>query len=66
MSRCNNNNQPIVINNNNDLIPKGITFNYSENFNRVVKLTTENYISWRTGILYLLSHNQQLRNLRDR
>lgn len=46
MSRRTNNNQPIVINANNDLTSKGITFNYSENFNRVVELTTENYISW--------------------
>ena len=57
MSRRTNNNQPIVINANNDLTSKGITFNYSENFNRVVELTTENYISWRTGILYLLTIN---------
>jgi len=57
MSRRTNNNQPIVINDNIDLTSKGITFNYSENFNRVVELTTENYISWRTGILYLLTIN---------
>jgi len=30
---------------------KGITFNYLENFNRVVELSTENYSSWKTNIL---------------
>eukprot|EP00833_Pecoramyces_ruminatium_P008972 jgi/Orpsp1_1/1183004/evm.model.c7180000083457.1 len=38
-------------------LPKGITFNYSENFNRVTELSTENYGSWRTYILYLLIIN---------
>ena len=37
--------------------PKGINFTYSENFNRVVELTTENYPDWRTNILYLLMIN---------
>ena len=38
-------------------VPKGITFNYSENFNRVVELSIDNYVSWRTNILYLLMIN---------
>jgi len=54
MTRQGNINQPIVIN---DPQTKGITFSYSENFNRVIDLTPENYNSWRTSILYLLMIN---------
>ncbi|OUM56158.1 hypothetical protein PIROE2DRAFT_19366, partial [Piromyces sp. E2] len=35
----------------------GISFNYSENFNRVTKLNSANYNSWRTNMLYLLDIN---------
>jgi len=48
---------PLAISENAESRPKGITFNYSENFNRVVELTTENYTSWKTNILYLLMIN---------
>jgi len=44
-------------NNPENITPQGISFTYSENFNRVVNLTTENYPSWRTNILYLLDIN---------
>jgi len=36
---------------------KGITFNYSENYNRI-ELETENYPSWRRKILYFLTINR--------
>ena len=56
MSR-NRNNLPITIDDTDEILTKGITFNYSENFNRVIELSTENYPSWRTNILYLLMIN---------
>jgi len=56
MSR-NRNNVPITIDYTHETITKGITFNYSENFNRVIELSTENYPSWRMNILYLLMIN---------
>ena len=56
MSR-NRNNIPITIDDTDETLTKGITFNYSENFNRVIELSTENYPSWRTNILYLLMIN---------
>jgi len=31
----------------------GITFNYSENFNRIIELNSENYPMWKRKILYL-------------
>jgi len=34
-----------------------ISFNYSENFNSVTTLNTENYSSWKTKMLYLLDIN---------
>jgi len=40
----------IPINDNHSQISNGITFNYSENFNRVIELTPENYMEWRTSI----------------
>jgi len=51
-----------------------IKFSYSENFNRVVELTTENYGRWKTKMLYLLSMNnltsyintEKVRKLRKR
>jgi len=36
---------------------KIVNFNYSENFNRVIELTTENYHRWKGNILYLLTIN---------
>jgi len=57
MRRRQNANQSILIGENQHLAPKGITFNYFENFNRVVELTIENYPVWRTNILYLLMIN---------
>jgi len=43
-------------NRNNETTTKGIS-NYSENFNRVIELFSENYLNWRTNILYLLMIN---------
>jgi len=36
---------------------KGFTFNYSENFNHITELTTDNFVNWKTNILYLLCIN---------
>ena len=41
----------------NQIVTPSINFNYSENFNRVVELTPENYNRWKTKMLYLLSIN---------
>lgn len=49
--------QPIGIESDNNN-QKGITFNYSENFNRVIELDTDNYSSWRRKILYFLTINK--------
>jgi len=57
MRRRQTSNQPILVSENELPIPKGINFTYSENFNRVVELTSENYPDWRTNILYLLMIN---------
>jgi len=46
-------NQQIVINENNDINIKGINFNYSESFSRIVELTSDNYVSWKNNMLYL-------------
>eukprot|EP00833_Pecoramyces_ruminatium_P011250 jgi/Orpsp1_1/1185282/evm.model.c7180000093072.1 len=54
--------------------PKGITFNYSENFNRIVELSIDNYDEWKTNMLYLLCINnldeyithQKLKKIRKR
>jgi len=51
---------------------KIVNFNYSENFNRVIELTTENYHRWKGNILYLLTINnlvfyatkEKIKNLR--
>jgi len=37
--------------------PIGFTFNYTENFNRIVELDPENYATWKTDMLYLLDIN---------
>jgi len=47
----------IVINENNDINNKGINFNYSESFIRIVELTSDNYLSWKNNMLYLLTIN---------
>jgi len=68
MSR-NRNNLPITIDDTDETIVKGITFNYSENFNRVIELSTESYTSWRTNIIYLLMINvieEKIKKLRKR
>ena len=57
MRRRQTSNQPTLVSENEQPTPKGISFTYSENFNRVVELTTENYPDWRTNILYLLMIN---------
>ncbi|KAG4082353.1 hypothetical protein H8356DRAFT_1342600 [Neocallimastix lanati (nom. inval.)] len=44
-------NQQIVINENNDINIKGINFNYSESFSRIVELTSDNYVSWKNNML---------------
>jgi len=36
---------------------KIVNFNYSEIFNRVIELTTENYPRWKGNILYSLTIN---------
>jgi len=36
-------------------VPSKINFNYSENFNRIIELNTENYVGWRNNILFLLT-----------
>ena len=41
-----------------DITHNGITFNYSENFNQITELNTENYPGWRRKILYLLTINK--------
>jgi len=50
-------NQPIVINENNDINNKGINFNYFESFSRIVELTSDNYVSWKNNMLFLLTIN---------
>ena len=35
----------------------GISFTYSKNFNNVVELNTENFLSWRTSMLHFLDMN---------
>ena len=54
MRRRQTSSQSTLVSENEQPTPKGINFTYSENFNRVVELTTENYPDWRTNILYLL------------
>ena len=57
MRRRQTSNQSILVSENEQPIPKGINFTYSENYNRVVELTTENYSDWKTNIFYLLMIN---------
>jgi len=57
MRRRQTSNQSILVSENEQPIPKGINFTYSENYNRIVELTTENYSDWKTNIFYLLMIN---------
>jgi len=43
MSRQRRNNEQIVISDDTTTEPRRITFNYTESFNKVVELSTENY-----------------------
>ena len=55
-----NQNQNQNQNQNNSITPimvPGIKFTYSENFNKVTELSTENYLSWKTSILHFLDMN---------
>ncbi|KAG4102868.1 hypothetical protein H8356DRAFT_1359037 [Neocallimastix lanati (nom. inval.)] len=44
-----------------DITHNGITFNYSKNFNQIIKLNTKNYPCWRRKILYLLKLNKLIK-----
>jgi len=48
----NNPTNPIVPN-----TERTISFNYSENFNKVIELDTDNYSTWKNKMLYLLTIN---------
>ncbi|OUM62193.1 hypothetical protein PIROE2DRAFT_11601, partial [Piromyces sp. E2] len=39
----------------------GINFTYSENFNKVTELSTENYTTWRTSMLHFLDINNLIK-----
>jgi len=43
--------QPIADNETNNYKPMDIYFSYSENFNRVIEFTTENYSSWKSNMI---------------
>jgi len=49
-------NQPVT-SDINTIASRRITFNYSENFNRIIELSAENFTEWKTNILYLLTIN---------
>jgi len=51
------NNQVIDIQNRSNA-RRTVNFNYSENFNRVIELTTDNYQRWKCNMLYLLTINE--------
>jgi len=53
MSRNRIHTRSIITYENTEIRPKGITFNYYENFKRVIELTIENYQIWRTNVLYI-------------
>jgi len=52
------NNDPVITNQHIDPRRNLITFNYSESFNRIIELNTENYKGWSRKIFYLLSINK--------
>jgi len=57
-SRSNSRNQIIEIpESESNFFAKGISFNYSENFNHVTELTVENFQDWKTNVLDLLIIN---------
>jgi len=57
-SRNNSRNQIIEIpRSESNFSAKGISFNYSENFNHVTELTIENFQDWKTNVLDLLFIN---------
>jgi len=57
-SRSNSRNQIIEIpRSESNFFAKGISFNYSENFNHVTELTVENFQDWKTNVLDLLIIN---------
>jgi len=58
MTRRQTNNDPVIINQSTDSRRNLITFNYSESFNRIIELNTENYKGFSRKILYLLSVNK--------
>ncbi|KAL6593125.1 hypothetical protein U3516DRAFT_852576 [Neocallimastix sp. 'constans'] len=35
----------------------GITFSYTDNFNKIMELNTDNYPSWKTSMLHFLGLN---------
>jgi len=52
--------RPSSSNTTNPIIPNTettISFNYSENFNKIIELYTDNYLTWKNKILYLLTIN---------
>jgi len=49
--------RPQLINVEDSNTPRKINFNYSENFNRIIELNTENYVGWRNNMLFLLTIN---------
>ena len=53
----NNQRNQIIDTTENNLSSKGISFNYSENFNHTTELNIENFQNWKTNILYLLTIN---------
>jgi len=57
MTRQQSNNQPIIINEPEQSPTRNITFSYSENFNWIIELSSDNYSRWRTNNLYILMIN---------
>jgi len=53
----NNQRNQIIDTTENNLSAKGISFNYSENFNHITELNIENFQNWKINILYLLTIN---------
>jgi len=57
-SRSNSRNQIIEIpGSESNFFAKGISFNYSENFNHITELTVESFQDWKTNVLDLLIIN---------
>jgi len=47
----NNQRNQIIDTTENNLSVKGISFNYSENFNHITELNIENFQNWKTNII---------------